>query len=104
MPTRFLKHSLQGLLLGLALLWSGTAIGQTPSRSGFIFIPFEDRSGFEGKWNVGTDVPRFLAAYVKERYAIPTVSPLVVRNYLEETGNRQGSADHVLFWVDLYRR
>ncbi|MEX1276172.1 MAG: hypothetical protein WEB62_07090 [Bacteroidota bacterium] len=104
MPSRFLKHSLQGLLLGLALLWSGTAIGQTPSRSGFIFIPFEDRSGFEGKWNVGTDVPRFLAAYVKERFAIPTVSPLVVRNYLEETGNRQGSTDHVLFWVDLYRR
>lgn len=93
-----------GLCLGLLVLWNAPADGQSPSRSGFIFIPFEDRSGFEGKWNVGTDVPRFLAAYLKERYAIPTVSPLIVNNYLEETGKPAGQSDHVVFWIDLYRR
>ena len=104
MGSRLLMRSAQFLTLGLALLWCAPAAGQSFSRSGFVFIPFEDRSGFEGKWNVGTDVPRFLAAYVKERYAIPTVSPVVVKNFLEETGQRAGNEDRVTFWVDLYRR
>ena len=65
MGSRSSMHSAKLLTLGLALLWCAPAAGQGFSRSGFVFIPFEDRSGFDGKWNVGTDVPRFLAAYVK---------------------------------------
>ncbi len=60
------------------------SVAQTSSHPGFIFLPFENKSSFTGKWNVGVDVPRFLNAYIKERYRIPTISPVIIKNYQQE--------------------
>lgn len=73
------------------------------SRFGFIFLPFDDKSDFEGKWNPGFDVPRFLSVYVKEKYRIPCISPVIVRNFLEERRLLARSKDDVKFWMELYK-
>ncbi|MBI3587108.1 MAG: hypothetical protein HY088_08270, partial [Ignavibacteriales bacterium] len=84
--------------------WNSFVVAQTTSRPGFIFLPFENKSDFEGKWEVGVDVPRFLSAYVHQRYRIPSVSPVLVRNFLEEQKLSAGSLDDVKFWIALYKR
>jgi hypothetical protein len=77
---------------------------QEKSSPGFAFIPFENRSDFEGRWDVGIDVPRFLSAYVKERYRIPSVSPVIVKNFFVEQNHQGAEINDVKFWVELYRR
>lgn len=100
------SHAL--LIAGLAIgsLLAGTPVfAQVSSVSGFAFLPFENNTSFSGKWEVGLDVPRFLCAYVKERYRIPTVSPVVVRNfYSDEREHLSVAIDDVKFWVELYKR
>ncbi len=54
------------------------------SDSVLVFIPFSDISGFNGKWNIGIDVPRYLSAYSKERFRVGVVSPLSVRQFAVE--------------------
>ncbi len=54
------------------------------SDSLLIFVPFSDISGFNGKWNIGMDVPRYLSAYNKERFRVGVVSPLSVRQFALE--------------------
>ena len=54
------------------------------SDSVLIFVPFSDISGFNGKWNIGIDVPRYLSAYSKERFRVGVVSPLSVRQFASE--------------------
>ncbi|MBI2428310.1 MAG: hypothetical protein HYV29_05850 [Ignavibacteriales bacterium] len=53
------------------------------SDSLLMFLPFKDKSGFKGKWNITTDVPRFLTAYMKERFRVGVVSPVSVKRFLE---------------------
>jgi hypothetical protein len=54
------------------------------SDSVMLFVPFSDISGFNGKWNIGIDVPRYLSAYSKERFRVGVVSPLSVRQFVLE--------------------
>jgi hypothetical protein len=77
------------------------ATAQQASSPGFLFLPFENKSSFTGKWQVGIDVPRFLSAYTKERYRIPTVSPVVVQNFATELGE---AVDDVKTWTAMYHR
>ncbi|MDP2886955.1 MAG: hypothetical protein Q8P51_18270 [Ignavibacteria bacterium] len=93
------------LVLVIALSYAVQPLhAQEKSSPGFAFIPFENKSDFKGKWDVGIDVPRFLSAYVKERYRIPTISPVIVKNFFDEQ-NHQGSEIYdVRFWVELFRR
>lgn len=79
-------------------------VGQQEQRVGFIFLPFEDRSSFHGKWNVSQDIPRFLSAYVKERLRTQTVSPILVLDYLQTTKKTTGDLDDVRFWLELHQR
>jgi len=98
-------HRLCFVLLLVSTAGMITALfAQSGTQYGFVFLPFRDNSGFEGKWDVGNGVPRFLAAYVKERFRLPTVSSMITRNYLQETGRSEGGLDDVRFWVDLYNR
>lgn len=53
------------------------------SDSLLMFLPFKDNSGFSGKWNITTDVPRFFSAYMKERFRVGVVSPVSVKRFLE---------------------
>jgi hypothetical protein len=46
-------------------------------------VPFTDHSGFKGKWNIGMDVPRFTAVYLKERFRIGIVPPQRIRAFAE---------------------
>lgn len=41
-----------------------------------LFLPFGDESGFNGKWHINDDVPRYLSVYCRERFQIGVVSPL----------------------------
>ncbi len=93
---------LAGILMPLG--WDSCVVAQTTSKPGFIFLPFENNSDFEGKWEIGVDVPRFLNAYVSQRYRIPSVSPVLVRNFLEEQKLYASSLDDVKFWIELYKR
>ncbi len=54
------------------------------SDSLLIMMPFRDNSGFSGKWDLATDVPRFFAAYNKERFRIGIISPLSVKQFMVE--------------------
>lgn len=53
------------------------------SDSLLMFLPFKEHAGFNGKWNITTDVPRFFSAYMKERFRVGTVSPVSVKRFLE---------------------
>ncbi|MEW5797679.1 MAG: hypothetical protein AB1728_01615 [Bacteroidota bacterium] len=53
------------------------------SDSLMMFLPFKEHAGFNGKWNISTDVPRFFSAYMKERFRVGVVSPLSVKRFLE---------------------
>jgi len=89
------------ILLGVAGVGVHRAYAQQGSSPGFVFLPFQNKSDFTGKWQVGIDVPRFLSAYIKERYRIPTVSSSVVQNFASELGE---SVDDVKTWTALYHR
>lgn len=56
------------------------------SDSLLMFLPFKDNTGFNGRWNITTDVPRFLSAYMKERFRVGTVSPVSVKRFLQWKG------------------
>jgi len=91
MARRFRERFMVFLVLATALSSAVQPVhAQEKSSPGFAFIPFENKSDFKGKWDVGSDVPRFLSAYVKERYRIPTISPVIVRNFFNEQ-NHQGA-------------
>lgn len=93
-------------VLGLFLCVTGgdgTALAQNAPSQGFIFLPFRNDSDFKGRWDVGVDVPRFLAAFMKERYRIPTVSPAIVKNFFEEQKHEGIAFDDIKFWDALYR-
>lgn len=51
------------------------------SDSSLIVVPFKDQSGFSGKWNPSMDVPRFLSAYLTERFRIGVINPVSVREF-----------------------
>jgi hypothetical protein len=51
------------------------------SDSLLVFAPFKDHSGFKGKWNITTDIPRLFSAYMKERFRIGVVTPVSVASY-----------------------
>jgi hypothetical protein len=89
------------LLLDVAGLGTHRADARQASNPGFLFVPFQNNSDFAGKWKVGIDVPRFLSAYTKERYRIPTVSPVVVQDFASELGE---AVDDVKTWTAMYRR
>ncbi len=52
------------------------------SDSLLIITPFRDNSGFNGKWNLPIDVPRFFTAYNKERFRVGIISPLSVKQFM----------------------
>ncbi|NUN68378.1 MAG: hypothetical protein HUU02_01545 [Bacteroidetes bacterium] len=54
-----------------------------------MFLPFEDRSGFNGAWKVGRDVPRFAAAYMQQRFRAGVVPPAALLSFAEEQGIAQ---------------
>jgi len=94
-------------LLGLFLSGlggDGAVIAQNAPSHGFIFLPFQNDSDFKGRWDVGVDVPRFLAAFMKERYRIPTVSPVIVKNFFEEQKHEGRAFDDIKFWDALYKQ
>jgi hypothetical protein len=72
--------------------------GQEQPRIGFIVLPFQNETGFNGKWTIATEVPRFLSAYIKERYRIPTASSLLVLNFLNEQGLSEESLYDAATW------
>lgn len=86
-----------------AVAGTDVLLAQVAPAQGFIFVPFQNNSDFKGRWDVGTDVPRFLAAYMKERYRVPTVSPVVVKNFFETQQHEGQGLDDVKFWDALYR-
>lgn len=91
-------------LIGIFFVSNYPALSQEPLRVGFLFLPFENETSFHGKWEIAKDVPRFLSAYVKERYRIPTVSSLVTLNYLIEQNLSEESLSDIKFWQALHQR
>ncbi len=49
-----------------------------------LFVPFNDASGFTGKWNIQTDIPRFLSVYVRERFQVGVISPNAVKDFARQ--------------------
>lgn len=74
-----------GLLMLLAQLPS-SSIAQEPKRPApfsesdtlLAFVPFDDHSGFNGKWKLRIDIPRFLTAYCKQRFQVGVVGPVAI--------------------------
>ena len=72
------------LLLNACILHAQPNSTVFRSDSILMFVPFSDHSGFNGKWNLSLDIPRFLSVYAKERFRVGIVSPLSVRQYAVE--------------------
>ncbi len=72
----------------VGLLWSPAQVPASlfTSDTTLIVLPFRDESGFTGKWNLAMDMPRFFAAYAKERFRVGIISPVSVRQYAAEQG------------------
>jgi len=79
-------------LLLISLMVQGNTVMAQPQSSLFtsdsllVFVPFKDNSGFKGKWNITTDIPRFFTAYMKERFRVGVVHPVSVASYLQSLG------------------
>lgn len=67
-------------------------------------MPFQNETRFHGKWPIANDVPRFLRAYLKERYHLPTVSSLVVLNFLKEQNRGHEALREPSIWFHLRDR
>ncbi len=80
------------------------SFAQDAGRVGFIVLPFRNESSFRGKWEIGSDVPRFISAYLKERYHVPTVSSYIALNYLAEKNLPLESLNDQNFWKSLQER
>ena len=50
------------------------------------FVPFVDHSGFNGKWNLRIDVPRFFSTYCKQRFQVGVVGPVAVAYFDTASG------------------
>lgn len=86
LKTLFLKSTFSlKIFRALLLLFTISAAQPNPtffsSDSLLIFVPFSDVSGFNGKWNIGIDIPRYLSAYNKERFRVGVVSPVTVQQF-----------------------
>ena len=80
--------------------------GQTPAKPqfGYVVLPFKNSTDFEGRWELRVDVPRYLAVYLKAKYGVLAVSPVVVLGYLHQENLPDDEIDDVKFWNDLYRK
>jgi hypothetical protein len=88
----------------VSMIFIGTAPeirAQQKTNVGFIVLPFQDHSTFEGPWDIGTEVPRYLAAYLGARYGVPSISPVVVRNRAAQDGRAADQMEDVRFWTLL---
>lgn len=43
-----------------------------------LFAPFDDNSGFGGRWKLAHDIPRYLSSYCRQRFQVGVVSPAAV--------------------------
>lgn len=77
---------------------------QSKIQPSFLFLPFEDASGFTGGWEVGTEVPRFLSAYLKTRFGVLSISPLLPLDVLKSQNRSPAALSDVKFWSELSRR
>ncbi len=68
---------------------------------GFVVLPFENRSSFEGPWDLGLEVPRYLSAYLTTRYGSLVVAPQVVLSRVAEQGLGTGALSDPKFWKQL---
>jgi hypothetical protein len=86
------------------LFFSMVGLAQRADEVGFIFLPFKNSSDFQGKWQLHTDVPRFMSAYASVRFGVRTVSPIVVLNYLQERNIDDAQAGDIRLWKGLYEK
>ena len=66
-----------------------------------VFAPFNDHSGFSGKWNLRIDIPRFLSAYCKQRFQVGVVGPVTVA-YFDTTSGITSSESPSPLVIRLY--
>ena len=54
--------------------------------SAIMIPPFADESGFSGKWKLSEEVPRYLSAYMSEKFRATFISPTTVQLFGETIG------------------
>jgi len=83
------------LLLILVLAMTGASTAQ------FAFLPFQDESGFKGKWDLKVEVPRFLNAYMQAKYNTISISPVVILDYAQTDSALINRLDDIETWTHL---
>ena len=72
-------------LVWLSLLaWAASSVAQTAPPLRVVLMPFVDRAGFQGKWELGLDVPRLLGSYLQRQANLEIVSIDTVSAVLNE--------------------
>ena len=92
------------LCIALVTLLAGSVRAQRTDEIGIIFLPFKNNSDFQGKWDIGNDVPRFVSAYTTARFGVKTVSPVIVLDFLHQQNLSDEKLDDIGFWKELYQR
>jgi len=56
--------------------------------SQFAFFSFEDNSNYKGSWNLSYDIPDFISDFIREKYSLRVLSPIVVENLFKESAHQ----------------
>lgn len=86
----------------LLLLVFAATVGWAQTR-GVAFIRFENHSDFEGTWDPGVEIPRYLGAYLRAEQRLSVVSVSVVGAFREDV-RPVPAWDDVKFWRQLRQR
>jgi hypothetical protein len=65
----------------ISLIFHSITFGQ------IAFLKFNDKSTYNGSWNLSQDLPDFIADYFREKYKLNVLSPLTTENLLKENSN-----------------
>lgn len=102
MPGRFC-HTVRTVTFTALLAAIGVAGSAQSLTRGVVFLPFENRSDFEGAWHVDQEVPRYLGAYLKSVHGLSVISSAVAGTYREDLEPMPAWGD-VKFWRKLRQR
>jgi hypothetical protein len=87
-----------GFILFILLVVANVTMAQ------FGFLPFEDESGFKGRWDLKVEVPRFLNAYMQAKYNCVSVSPVVILDYASTDSAIMNRLDDAEIWGRIGRQ
>lgn len=88
---------ISAILILIFVIGGSQAISQTVAPVRVVVMPFEDRAGFQGKWDLSKDVPKLLAANLRSVAGIEIIEPDLVESVASRVIDTNRSQDYSIF-------